>query len=185
MNEENITEFIAEVTENNTESLENNYDEEILKQLTEINEKIDNLYDTEEVTEDVTEEITEDIDPSLLPLTNGEYQEGVTLTNENLIQIKESLEYLNEQLEVLTVEDTEDITEEVTEEVTEHTLIYSSGTVADGTLYFSDKVENADINDLYSMVWSVRNTILIFLFIFVFVLLYKAFKHLIYKFTNL
>lgn len=150
------------------------HSEEILEELQEIKEVLTGMT-TEEITEEVTEEVV--VDPSTLPVSSGEYSEGVNSINENLGEIASSIERTNELLEVSTVEDT-------TEEVTEHEIVYGSGTVADGSLYFADKVENANLNDVYSMLWSVRNIILIFMFLVLFVLLYKAFKNLIYRFTN-
>ena len=150
------------------------HSEEILEELQDIKELLTGMT-TEETTEEETEEVV--IDPSTLPVSSGEYKEGVDSINESLGKIASGIEHTNEFLETSSVE-------ENTEENTEHEIIYSSGTVADGTLYFADKVDNANINDLYSMLWSVRNIILIFMFLVLFVLLYKAFKNLIYRFTN-
>ena len=169
------------VVSENTEGVvvPSDHSEEILEEIYGIKEILADMT-TEEVTEEVTEEII-DIDPSALPVTSGEYNEGVNTINENLGEIASGIERTNELLAVSSVEED---TGNSTEEITEHELIYGSGTVADGTLYFADKVDNANLNDLYSMVWSVRNTLLIFMFLLLFVLIFKTFKNLIYRFTN-
>lgn len=66
-------------------------------------------------------------------------------------------------------ETTEPTTETTTEEASQD-LEYETteGQVVDTRLYLSTNVNNADINDCYSMLLSIRNLFLLFLIIFVF-----------------
>ena len=103
--------------------------------------------ENEEILEQVTEESTE-------PDTTNEV-------------ILERLESIDEHLEHL--DSTEEVTEEVleesssedasTEESTE--LVYLDPTI-DHSLYFTTQVENADLNDIYTIQLSIRNILLIF-----------------------
>lgn len=66
-------------------------------------------------------------------------------------------------------ETTEPTTETTTEEAAQNIEYETTeGQIVDTRLYLSTTVNNADINDCYSMLLSIRNLFLLFLIIFVF-----------------
>ena len=72
---------------------------------------------------------------------------------------------------IIDVSDTEEPTSETTEQTTQDLdveYITTEGQVVDTRLYLSVPVNNADLNDVYSMLLSIRNLFVLFILIFVF-----------------
>lgn len=110
--------------------------------------------------------------------------------SENFERLEEQIEEIKDMITDLTEEETDEETEEVTtEEVTEEILednglkVLGSGS-GDFTLYFSDKVENASLNDIYSMMVSVRNILLLFFLIWSIYKVIGIFRNVLYKLMN-
>lgn len=107
--------------------------------------------------------------------------------SEILKQINDNLNALNEKLENSTTEETtenttEENTEDTTEEITEG-IIYKDSS-ADTHAYLSTEVENATINDLYTVALSVRNVLLLFVLVFFGIKAFGALKNVIYRIMN-
>lgn len=87
-----------------------------------------------------------------------------------------------ESTEEITTESTQSIqnAEESTTEETDIEYITTEGQIIDNKLYLSAKVNNADINDVYSICLSIRNIVLLFFMI----LLLIKFKGMIHNAIN-
>ena len=117
----------------------------------------------------------------------------------NNIDYSDYFEDISEQLQIIRESLEEQETEQETEQAAENSSV-SSGTVpgsgsstgleilgsgsGDFNLYLSDKVDNASINDLYSMAVSIRNILLLFFLFWSFYKLIGIFKNLLYKVMN-
>lgn len=73
-------------------------------------------------------------------------------------------------LPIVDLGETTETTSETTTETASQEIEYETteGQVVDTRLYLSTPVNNADINDCYSMLLSIRNLFLLFLIIFIF-----------------
>lgn len=130
---------------------------EINSNLQKLNDGVESLVQvltvTEELTEDPTEEVTEEVTENPVVIALENLDGNVTLLRQELA------EYNSE-------EPTEEPTEEVTEEPTEEPQLVYLGSGTDTHLYLSTEVENADLNDVYSMLLSTRNVLLLFFLVF-------------------
>ena len=164
----------------------------IISSLDEINEKLDSLTteETEEETEDVTEEITE-IPVEDLPVQKKDMES----VEEGFQRLGSKLDTLNRNVEGLQATEEEPVEQETTEEASlamiEETSEDENGDLVlvdhgvDGHLYMSTTVENADLNDIYSMLLSTRNVLLLGvmlgLVICCFLLFRMAIERLLYR----
>lgn len=151
-------------TEEVTEGV--NYNEnldEINHGIQELNDRVEQLiqiHELESNTETTEEEVPQDPeevppDPVVIALEN---------LDGNVSELRRELaEYNAEEATTEEVTTEEATTEEATTE--EPQLVYlGSGT--DTHLYLSTEVENADLNDVYSMLLSTRNVLLLFFLVF-------------------
>lgn len=131
------------------EGSENVSSDDLVKAITELKESVEilnqNLTTEEEVTTEVaTEEVTEEPIPV----------EELPVQKKDVIVLQESVDDLSKNVDkvvkVLTIEnDTEETTEKPT-------LTYLDDSV-DTHLYMTSQVENASIDDVYTMTLSIRN----------------------------
>ena len=170
-------------------------DERLIEALDRLNENIESMNNTEGVSEDVTEEITEEV--TELPI------EEQPLQKQDLYDLSENIQSMSDDLRIVSayVQDlqtnseeasrSEDPTEdtslqilaevEVDEETSEEVTIDHG---ADGHLYMAEQVENADLNDIYSMLWSTRNVVLLFMLMWLMVICFKFFRSAIERLFN-
>lgn len=105
----------------------------------------------------------------------------------DLSEIEKNLVSINEKLDTLTTENTVESTElveESTEEEQENPDV--SGIVflddsADTHNYLSTPVENASLDDLYTVMLSTRNILLLFVIMYFMVRLLGALKNVLYR----
>ena len=179
-NSENIDiediEGYESATEEVTEGV--NYSEnfaEINSNLQKLNDGVESLVQvltvTEEPTEEPTEEVTEEPteNPVVIALEN---------LDGNVTMLRQELAEYNSE------EPTEEPTEEVTEEPTEEPQLVYLGSGTDTHLYLTSQVENADINDVYTMILSTRNILLLFLLVFVAFKFGSMLRDVIARFMN-
>ena len=123
-------------------------------------EQLIQIHELESNTETTEEEVS--LDPEELP------PDPVVIALENLdgnvSELRRELAEYNAE-EATTEEAT---TEEVTTEepTTEEPQLVYFGSGTDTHLYLSSEVENADLNDIYSMLLSTRNVLLLFFLVF-------------------
>ena len=171
--------------------------EQLVEKLDEISKKLDYLTEeeTEEETEDVTQEVTEEVTEISYedqPLQKSDAQD----LSHQLAVISHKLDLLNDNF---TTE--EEIVrssgeEESSEEDPQLAMIQDSSEDdngelqlvdhgVDGHLYMSTQVENADLNDVYSMLLSTRNVLLLGvmlgLIVACFLLFRMAIERLLYR----
>ena len=72
------------------------------------------------------------------------------------------------QKDLIDLSDTTEPTTETTTQDLNVEYVTTEGQIVDTRLYLSSPVENADINDCYSLLLSIRNLFVLFLIIFVF-----------------
>lgn len=138
-----------------------------------------------EISSEIEVDITEEIEEENTELDYSQYFENIQerLDEISLMLAENSEEVTEEFTEEVTEEITEEVTEEFTEHVTEGLVINGSGT-GDFNLYLSGQVENATINDIFSMAVSIRNILLIFFLFWVLVKLLNMFKGALYRLMN-
>lgn len=98
-------------------------------------------------------------------------------TTEN---IQEQLDYIRTLLEPEEEEEEEE--EGLIAEEFESNIRYEKP--VDKSLYFTSRVEEANLNDIYTMVLSIRNIVLLFFMFFVVFKFLEKLKGLIYRITN-
>lgn len=113
-----------------------------------LNENLESATATEEVSEEVTEEVTEEI-----------LEEDLPLQKKDMFALKESVDNLGESVDSLVKLNERSLEESSTEESTS-TLTYLDETV-DTHLYLTSQVENATINDVYTIGLSIRNVLVL------------------------
>ena len=120
-------------------------------------------------------------------LEGGEGESDQGFNAEILEEINKNLEQLNQNFtEIRTQQEEQEQEQEQEEQEQEEQSSTASGLVvndtsADTHLYLSSEVENATINDLYSIALSTRNIVLLFCLIFLFMRLFGALKNVIYR----
>lgn len=118
------------------------------------------LQETSEVSsEEVSTEegTTEEILEEDLPVTKGD----ITLLNESITNMSESIDGL-----VKLQEESNTRSTEVSTEASTTSIVYEDETV-DTHMYLSTPVENATTNDIYTLGLSIRNVLLLFLLIWI------------------
>lgn len=113
-----------------------------------LNENLESATATEEETEEATEEITEEI-----------LEEDLPLQKKDMMALQESVDSLNESMNTLVKLNERSLEEGTTEESTS-SLVYLDETV-DTHLYLTSQVENATINDVYTIGLSIRNVLVL------------------------
>ena len=113
--------------------------------------------------------------------------EIIKTLNENIKTLNDNIQVLNENLEEASTEEAsteEASTEEAsTEEASTEGIIFSDSS-ADTHLYLSTEVENATLNDLYSIALSTRNVLLLFLLLWLVLKLFGSLKNVICRIMN-
>ena len=125
---------------------------ETLQNLTEsisrLNENLESATATEEESEVVTEELTEEI-----------LEEDLPLQKKDMMALQESMDSVNDSLDTLVKLNERSLEEGTTEDSTS-ALVYLDETV-DTHLYLTSQVENATINDVYTIGLSIRNVLVL------------------------
>lgn len=120
--------------------------EKLEESITRLNENIEKS--TEEASEAASEEASEEASTEIL-------EEELPLQKKDMMELKESVDSVAESVDKLVkMEQAKSATEETTEESSE--LVYLDETV-DNHLYLTSQVENATMDDLYTMTLSIRN----------------------------
>lgn len=130
---------------------------ESIKQLTEAVQKLDQDLNPEPVTDENGEEVTEEVSTEEIP------EEELPVQKKDLDKVVESVDNLQKtvgEIKQIQSDQLENSTEEASTE--EPQLTYLDETV-DHHLYMTSEVENADINDIFTMLLSVRNVALLFM----------------------
>lgn len=126
-------------------------------------EQLIQIYELESNTETTEDDVF--LDPEEVP------PDPVVIALENLdgnvSELRRELAEYNAEEATTEEATTEEVTtEEVTEEPTEEPQLVYLGSGTDTHLYLSSEVENADLNDVYSMLLSTRNVLLLFFLVF-------------------
>lgn len=116
-------------------------------------------------------------------LSSGESEQGAVSQDQVDRITREVIENMIKNQAEEETEASEEETEEENEEATELGLIFEDP--VDAHLYLSSKVENANMNDIYSVLLSSRNIILLFVLIVVVWKLFNICKTAIYKMFNM
>lgn len=136
-------------------------------------------------------DVVYDVDPVETEQPTEQQTEQSTEQNSVLENLNRNIEELNGHLTLLeerAAEEEEVTTEEVTEESTEAAsedpgIVYLDSS-ADVHAYLSTEVENASINDLYTVMLSCRNIVLLMFLIFLMWKMWGALKNVISKIMN-
>ena len=104
--------------------------------------------------------------------TNETDTEIISTLNQNIKTLNDNIQMLNENLE-----------EASTEEASTEGIIFSDAST-DTHLYLSTEVENATLNDLYSIALSTRNVLLLFLLLWLVLKLFGSLKNVICRLMN-
>ena len=114
--------------------------------------------------------------------TNETDTEIISTLNQNIKTLNDNIQMLNENLEEASTEEAS--TEEAsTEEASTEGIIFSDAST-DTHLYLSTEVENATLNDLYSIALSTRNVLLLFLLLWLVLKLFGSLKNVICRLMN-
>ena len=109
----------------------------------------------------------------------GEETEPNETDTEIIKTLNENIKTLNDNIQVLN----ENLEEASTEEASTEGIIFSDSS-ADTHLYLSTEVENATLNDLYSIALSTRNVLLLFLLLWLVLKLFGSLKNVICRIMN-
>lgn len=168
-------------------------DERLIEAINDLTEKIDQMNTTEEEVTD--EEVTED--PTEVPIEEQPVQkqdvydlkESIQDISNDLSVVSDYVEYLktNSEEEARREGETEEpslvvLAEVATDEETSEEYTIDHG--ADGHLYLAEQVENADLNDIYSMLWSTRNVLLLFMLIVCVFICFKLLRSALERMLN-
>lgn len=171
-------------------------DERLIEALDRLNENLESINNTEEEsTDELTEEITEE--ETEVPVEEQPVQK------QDLYDLSQDIQDMSGNLRILSdyVQDLQASSEEearregeteapslqilaemeMDEETSEERPVDHG---ADGHLYMAEQVENADLNDIYSMLWSTRNVVLLFMLLWLSVICFKLFRSAIERLFN-
>lgn len=139
-----------------------------------LQESIDALRETIEQV-NTTEEVATD--------ENGNPVESTEVATEDpvVVALNEGFSNLDNRMVTLqnTLEEsmtTEEVTEQATEATEEPVLTFEDETV-DNALYMSSKVENATMDDMYSLVLSFRNVTIVLMFMLIGFLVFRMLRN--------
>lgn len=94
--------------------------------------------------------------------------EEIFLYLENNQIAKASFEEVKKDVPIVDLVETTEIIEEETTEQSDIEYITTEGQVVDTRLYLSSEVNGADLNDIYSLLLSIRNLFVLFMLMFIF-----------------
>lgn len=145
----------------------------------------------EEVTEEVTEESVEEETEEKIELPLSEYEE-LKHKVEELEQNVEDNQKINKNLEQIDL-DVKLLTEKVGNEnngskepvnpQNESDIVYLNDN-ADTHLYLTTEVQNAGLNDVFTVALSVRNILLLFFLMWLVIKIFDKFKNVFYRIFN-
>lgn len=130
---------------------------ESIKQLTEAVQKLDQDLNPEPVTDENGEEVTEEVSTEEIP------EEELPVQKKDLDKVVESVDNLQKtvgEIKQIQSDQLENSTEEASTEKPSITYLDEN---VDNHLYLTSQVENADVNDLFTIGLSIRNVLLLFM----------------------
>lgn len=124
--------------------------EQLDQTVSELNQNLTTEEESEEVTEEVTEEVSEEI-----------LEEDLPVQKKDIAELKESIDGLAVGLnEIKRVEESQ--IEYTQNRDTEPSVLTFLDESVDHHLYLTSEVENATINDVFTLSLSIRNLLLVF-----------------------
>lgn len=151
--------------------------------LSEINRNLSQLNDSLIKSTEDNEVIEDDEENTEVPFTDENIILALEGINDNISLLREEMsEYNREEItEIPSEEPTEEATEEPSTTSPIPDLTFLNGDEVDSRLYLSGEVKYADINDVYSMLLSARNVLILFLMVFIIFKSASIFKNGILK----
>lgn len=121
--------------------------EKLEESITRLNENLEKATSTEEIEEEVKEEITEEVSTE---------EADLPLQKRDMDSLKESVDKLSDSVDKVLDINQKQLEMTASSMEVSSDLVYLDDSV-DSHLYLTSQVENADINDVYTMTLSIRN----------------------------